>query len=383
MVDSWWTAWRTDAAVVVAVVALDLGNFWAEAPNGLLTGMPRTVIVPMVAVAGLLLWWRRRFPRAVAAGVVAGDMIAFTPAALAVAMYTLGSVVRGPRVLAAFALLGCATDFVAIRGSLPHAALREAVYSMVLTVSPLVAGYAVAVRRDFGRTAQARLEGLEREHQLRLEGARTAERARIAREMHDVVAHRVSSMVLTAGALRVGPASRDPAVATAADRIGTDGRHALEELREVLGVLMPGRHTTRPCPEVPRPGAVQLTALVKQAADRGQQVELRVDGFPEALPWPVQRALYRTGQEALTNAAKYAPGAAVTVALVCRVDGVHLTVTNTASTRPAVTDLPSGGNGLVGLAERARLLGGTLTAGPTDDHGFAVALTLPTRTMRP
>ncbi|MFI5985169.1 sensor histidine kinase [Streptomyces sp. NPDC051555] len=381
--ESSWTPRRTDVAVMLAAITLDLGNVWAEAPNGLLTGLPHTVVYPVVAVVGLLLWWRREHPRAVAIAVIIGDMAAFTPAALAVAMYTLGTAERRTRVLTAFAAAACVTDFIAIRGSLPQTLPREAAYSLVLTLSPLVAGYAVAVRHDFARATHARLEGLKREQRLLVERARSAERSRIAREMHDVVAHRVSSMVLTAGALQVGSAAADPRLAKAAEQIRSDGRLALDELREVLGILNPSRSPGDASPpEAPQPDATQLPVLVAHAVERGQPVELRIDGYPETLTPPVQRALYRTVQESLTNAAKYAPGAPVVIELACRLDGVHLYISNTHSDVPPSTELPSGGNGLVGLAERAALLHGTLTAGPTPTGGFTLALTLPTRHAR-
>ncbi|MFJ3583008.1 sensor histidine kinase [Streptomyces sp. NPDC090127] len=372
-----WPPRRVDALVTVVVVALGIADSWVKPSSGLLTGLPTPVIAACSAAVGLSLWWRRRRPHAVAVFVTVMHVVSFTPVALAAAMYTVGSLDRRLKVLFAYGVAGFAAGLAGLRGGLPDAGIREAGYALAAIVGPLAVGYAVGVRRDLAAAAQARVADLERENLLLAERARAEERAEIAREMHDVVGHRVSNMVLAAGGLELGPAADVPEAARTAELIRSDGRQVLEELREILGVLAPAR----PAAGVPTgapsgPEAPELSDLVAHARARGQQVELRVNGHPEILPLPVQRALHRIVRESLTNAAKHAPGAAVRVDLACRADGVHLDVTNAAPTRPLAHDLPSGGHGVVGLTERVALLGGTLTAGP-HDGGFLLSAFIP------
>ncbi|WP_328919946.1 MULTISPECIES: histidine kinase [unclassified Streptomyces] len=374
---SHWSPRRVDALVTVAVIALGVVDSWVKPSSGLLTGLPTPVIAAVSGAVGATLWWRRSRPDLVAAVVIVAYVVTFTPVALAVAMYTIGTVHRRPRILAAYTVAGAAAGIAGLRGGLPDAGVREAAYSLALILGPLAVGYVVAVRRDLTAATQARVADLEREHLVLDERARAEERAAIAREMHDVVGHRVSNMVLAAGALQVGPAAGHPDVVRTAELIRSDGRQALEELREILGVLSVG-HPVHWAPTTPQPDVAQLPGIVAHATERGQSVQLQVNGHPETLSAPVQRAVHRIVQESLTNAAKHAPGAQVRIDVDCRSDGVHVSVGNGASTGHPSADLPSGGHGLVGLAERVELLGGTLTAGPHGD-GFLVSAFIPHR----
>ncbi|WP_326815674.1 histidine kinase [Streptomyces sp. NBC_01762] len=374
---SHWSPRRVDALVTVAVIALGVVDSWVKPSSGLLTGLPTPVIAAVSGAVGATLWWRRSRPDLVAAVVIVAYVVTFTPVALAVAMYTIGTVHRRPRILAAYTVAGAAAGIAGLRGGLPDAGVREAAYSLALILGPLAVGYVVAVRRDLTAATQARVADLEREHLVLDERARAEERAAIAREMHDVVGHRVSNMVLAAGALQVGPAAGHPDVVRTAELIRSDGRQALEELREILGVLSVG-HPVHWAPTAPQPDVAQLPGIVAHATERGQSVQLQVNGHPETLSAPVQRAVHRIVQESLTNAAKHAPGAQVRIDVDCRSDGVHVSVGNGASTGHPSADLPSGGHGLVGLAERVELLGGTLTAGPHGD-GFLVSAFIPHR----
>ncbi|MFF1968214.1 sensor histidine kinase [Streptomyces sp. NPDC058232] len=374
---SHWSPRRVDALVTVAVMALGVVDSWVKPSSGLLTGLPTPVIAAASGAVGATLWWRRSRPDLVAALVIVAYVVTFTPVALAVAMYTIGTVHRRPRILAAYTAAGFAAGVLGLRGGLPDAGVREAAYSLALILGPLAVGYVVAVRRDLTAATQARVADLEREHLVLDERARAEERAAIAREMHDVVGHRVSNMVLAAGALEVGPAAGHPDVVRTAELIRSDGRQALEELREILGVLSVG-HPVHWAPTAPQPDVAQLPRIVAHATERGQSVQLEVNGHPETLSSPVQRAVHRIVQESLTNAAKHAPGARVRVDVDCRSDGVHVSVGSGAPAGRPTADLPSGGHGLVGLAERVELLGGTLTAGPHGD-GFLVSAFIPHR----
>lgn len=374
-----WSVRRKDALLTAAVVAIGVADTWLKPSNGLLTGLPTPLVAVVSGLVGCLLWWRRRNPCAVALAVMAGYVVAFTPVSLAVAMYTVGERYRRIRTLVLLGAAGCAAGVVVLWAGPPDWDLRDAGFTFAFILGPLVVGYVVAIRRDLALEARATVEALEREQHLLVERAQVVERARIARELHDVVAHRVGNIVLTAGALNAGHPALDPAVARAAELIRGEGHQALEELREVLGVLTPGRRAGPARTGSPPPDVSRLQALVDHAGRLGRRTTLRVDGHPEALPHAVQRAIHRIVQEGLTNAAKHAPGAEVGVLVQCRVDGVEVWVTNGPPTgsRDGAPP-PGGGNGLIGLRERVGLLDGTLSAGPCDG-GYRIDAFIPHR----
>ncbi|SED21471.1 Signal transduction histidine kinase [Streptomyces sp. TLI_105] len=274
-----------------------------------------------------------------------------------------------------------------------------------LNAPPVLFGLYIGARRRLMESLRERADSLEQELSLladraeqRAQWARQEERTRIAREMHDVVAHRVSLMVVHAAALQA-VALKDPqkAVRNAA-LVGDMGRQALTELREMLGVLregaVPAAPVAVPLAAVGRAAAAAaeaaadegdgpcldaLEALCEQSRLAGAAVELVVLG--EARPYApeVERTAYRVVQEALTNVHKHAAGAKVVVRLAHRGAEVAMQVENGPSDA-AVADvgLPSGGNGLVGMRERVVRLGGVFVSGPTDAGGFKVSAVLPT-----
>jgi signal transduction histidine kinase len=225
-------------------------------------------------------------------------------------------------------------------------------------------------------TLRERAERAEAERGLLARDAVLTERTRIAREMHDVVGHRVSLMVLQAGAIEMAAGDRDR-VEQLAGQVQTAGRQALDELRQLLGVLRAG-DADEAAPLTPQPGLADLPWLAAQSRQAGMTVELA--GQPErfaAVDPLIGRAAYRIVQEALTNAGKHAPGAPVTVTVERPADALVVRVVNGPPSRP-LEQLPGGGFGLVGLGERVRTLGGELTAQPRLDGGFAVEAVLPT-----
>ncbi|MEV4008657.1 histidine kinase [Actinomadura sp. NPDC049753] len=242
--------------------------------------------------------------------------------------------------------------------------------SVVVVVGGALLGLYAAARRRVLQGLTERAERAERERHLLAERARAEERARLAAEMHDVVAHRVTLMVLQAGALRVR-APDEPTRAAAEELRGT-GCQALEELRDVIGLL---RRDPGEAPSAPLPG---LTALVAESAAVGVPVELAEHGDPPSASPAARRIAYRIVQEALTNARKHAPGAAVHVDVRYRTDGVALTVRNAAPSREPDAELAASGSGtgLAGLRERVELIGGTFEAGP-HRGGFRVEASLP------
>jgi signal transduction histidine kinase len=200
------------------------------------------------------------------------------------------------------------------------------------------------------------------------------ERARIAREMHDAVGHRVSLMVLQAGAIEMAAADQER-VEQLACHVQLAGRQALDELRQAVGVLRAGEDDGAPL--TPQPGLDDLEQLVKEWRTAGMSVDLHRAGA-DALPIgaAVSRAAYRIVQEALTNAGKHAPGAQVTVEIGREPGRLVVRVLNGPPAQP-ITAGNGGGFGLVGLRERARTVDGSLRAEPRLDGGFLVEAVLP------
>lgn len=251
--------------------------------------------------------------------------------------------------------------------------------SLLLVVCPALLGLYVAARARAVRSLTDRAERAERERHLLAERARAEERTRLAAEMHDVVAHRISLLVLQAGALRVR--SPDASARAAAEEIRATGCQALEELRDVIGLLRrveDGDDDTAPMPVTHAP-VPDLAALVAESASVGVPVELLEEGASRTADPVLGRAAHRVVQEALTNVRKHAPGAAATVRLAYRPDGLTVSVVNGPATRPPDRALVAAGSGagLTGLRERVALLGGRLTAGPGEGGGFHVTAELP------
>ncbi|MFJ8841766.1 sensor histidine kinase [Streptomyces cyaneofuscatus] len=224
--------------------------------------------------------------------------------------------------------------------------------------------------RELARAGWEMAEQMERERQLVAEQARLLERARIAQDMHDVLGHDLSLIALSAGALKLAPGLDEPHRRAAQDIRGRAAA-AVERLGEVIGVL---REESEGPPQ--GPGDSDIARLVGDAAASGLTVGLSVDGEVAAdLPPAVERAAHRVVQEGLTNAAKHAPGASVSVELAHTATETRVVVRNEAPEALAGPPPGCGGRGLIGLAERVRLVGGTLDHGPRDG-GFVVTARL-------
>jgi signal transduction histidine kinase len=237
-------------------------------------------------------------------------------------------------------------------------------------LGPLLALYFDA-RNRMVQALRERAERAESERHLLAEQARAEERARLASEMHDVVTHRVSLMVLQAGALQV--TAPDEATRHAAEELRTEGVQALDELRDLVGILR-----TEPDGNE-APSTPEFAALVAESTAVGTPAELVEEG-DRALASPVVgRTAYRIVREALTNVRKHAPGARVTVRVSYGETQVHLEIRNSPPPGPPGGALAGTGSGLglANLRQRIELVHGTLRAGPTPDGGFCVAATLP------
>ncbi|MFI7441758.1 sensor histidine kinase [Nonomuraea indica] len=240
--------------------------------------------------------------------------------------------------------------------------------AVVVTVTVLF-GHNVRIRRS----ATARLAEEERRTQLAL-GARLVleERARIARELHDVVAHHMSVIAIQAEAVPMTAAGDAARLEAGLAEIRALSLEALAELRQVLGVLRDeeGRTDT-----APQPGLDRIDELAANARSAGLTVRVERSGPLDGLPPAAGLSAYRIVQESLSNAMRHAPGAAVTLVLTRDGDRLRLRVANGPGTSPG--GAPGAGQGLVGMRERAALLGGTLQAGPVTGGGYEVTATLP------
>ncbi|HET9719338.1 MAG TPA: histidine kinase, partial [Solirubrobacteraceae bacterium] len=238
------------------------------------------------------------------------------------------------------------------------------------------AGLYVRTRAEYILGLRERAERLERERELLSDQAVSDERVRIARELHDVVAHNVSLMVVQAQAL-AATSSGDGSQGEALNRIGDLGREAMSEMHRMLGVLRVQDATG--AEREPQPGVRDLSALVARTREAGLEVRLGVEGQERELAPGIDLSLYRIVQEALTNVIRHARAEHVSVKLAYRPDSLEVDVVDDGTAAVMVPDAPSEGHGLVGMRERVTLLGGALSAGPrTDGPGYRVHALLPT-----
>ncbi|SDC15531.1 sensor histidine kinase [Actinokineospora iranica] len=242
----------------------------------------------------------------------------------------------------------------------------DALYGVLVAGMPVAIGMLISLRHELATRIRQLARSREREQRLHAAAVRSAERAKLAREMHDVVSHQVTLIAMQAGALKVG--CQDDETRDAAETIRTLSTRTLEELRELVGVLRSGGDEGDT-----QPGVEEISDLVHGS---DVAVALAIDAAPERLPAPVSRAAYRTVQEALTNVRKHAAGSRASVRVQTRENVLVVEVSNDRpSTRSS--GLPSGGHGLLGLRERAGLLGGSFDAGPTSEGGFSVRARYP------
>ena len=277
---------------------------------------------------------------------------------------------------AAAGILAIATAVAVLLLRVPSIGAKENIpFALVPLVLVTLAGRVLRRRQLSHAALSLQAARLVEDQEAWVRDAVAAERARIARELHDVVAHCVSVMVIQAGAAE-DLLDRDPAAARRPLRAVQDtGQEAVAELGRMLGLL---RGAAPPDTLLPQPGIAQLPELVASVRVAGLPVDLEVEGDPGDLPPGVDVALYRLTQEALTNALKHARGARATVVLRCTGTSVELSVHDDGHAggdgAPAGTGL---GHGLIGMRERVALYGGTLSAGPQADGGFAVDAVLP------
>jgi signal transduction histidine kinase len=242
-------------------------------------------------------------------------------------------------------------------------------------------GEYVKSRRAYTAEVEALAERLDRARALEARQAAWQERARLARELHDVIGHTVNVMVIQAGAGRRTLVSDRGLAERAFQTIESTGREALEELDRLLGILRTEEDDEPELP--PLPGLEQLHALAGRFEDAGLPVEITVEGDQVPLPRSLDQSAYRIIQEALTNALRHAGGTIAHVAVRYRTDRLELEVANDGHGNRRPPDHAGGGRGLIGIQERVALFGGDLEAGPRAGGGFVVRCGFPLTTGRP
>lgn len=366
-----------EAALVLAIfVGSVVDMFTPRHASG--WGGPRLLELLSAALISAPLLWRKRYPIAVLAVVFAGGMIdvasvaprqaGFEPfVAEIVAYYSLGAHESERRSVMAFAV---SILFGAIPAAFLHETVGSVAPSLVFTFAAWLVGRIIRSWRSRAVALEQANRELELQRELQAEAAVAVERGRIARELHDVIAHNVSMIVVQAGAAARVLEGSQPHVRDALEAIESTGRATVDEMRRLLGVL---REAGGDAALSPQPGLGDLDRLVANVRSAGLPVEFSVEGVPMELPAALDLTAYRIAQEALTNALKhagparaelrlrYAPGA---VEIEVRDDGV------------GGADTGGTGHGLVGMRERASLWGGRLDAGGSTG-GWVVTAWLP------
>jgi len=368
--------WLTDLAVVLAVFAYNyaLLGLPGYVPNGLWPGAGVAISVGLCAPYVL----RRRYPLVVF-GIIA--LVAWL-------QWVLGVGVLAADIMLAFALYNVATCF---RWPVSAPAAAAVMLWVLVAVVPLMDnglsqpflvvvvawtwGTTARIRRDYIESLQERARQLEREREAQARIAAAEERARIAREIHDIVSHSLSVVVVMAEGASSKARSEPERAEQAMVRVRDTGKNALAEMRRMLAVLRDGE----PGSHAPQPGIAQLGMLIEESKASGLPVEMTVRGEPVEVTAGVDLAVYRVVQEALTNARKHA-GPSVTRAEVqlryCD-ETVEVRITDDGRGSGEHPGSEPGGHGLVGMRERVAAYGGTLRTGPRSSGGFEVVATLP------
>jgi len=382
-VNRFWSLARRhglDALIVIAAVegAIEVvvRQDSVSAPNtALWFAAPATalMILPLLA--------RRRFPFAAPAllwllgaifSFIDGQLVVFTTSVFIagiVASFLLGGLrdsLQSPLGLAI--VLGCAAIVVYNK---PDHNAAELVFIPLLFAIGWLGGFAVRERADEAEAAGARASQAERERDAAARIAVAEERARIARELHDIVAHAVSVMVLQVGAIRHGLPEELAEDAEALEGVERTGRSALAEMRRLLGAMRRDGDTLE---LAPRPGIDRLDALLDDVGRAGLPVELHVEGEPFPLPQAIDVSAYRIVQEGLTNALKHAHASRADVTVRYRADELQIEVRDDGGGSSRSDGL---GHGLVGVRERVKIYGGDMTAGPADGRGYVLSTRLP------
>ncbi len=363
--------WRSDRVVdtVMYIVAFGIGaatlaDTWALQPVWLRVV---SVVVGIGAVSSLR--WRRTHPGTVGIGVGLVSLLVITVSGAALAATFNAAIRARGRDLAIVAALSLTWTVVNPLLYPPRDYWFDVGASLLLAAVVFGWGLFVRARRELVQTLRAQADRAGDE-------ARAAERRRIAREMHDVLAHRLSLLSVHAGALEFHSGASPEEVAEAAGVIRESARTALEELRDVIGVLREDGSETFTAP--PQPTLADLPSLVEESRAAGMRLTASIELGDAPPAAAVGRTAFRIVQEGLTNARKHAPGAAVTLAVDVPEGDLRVEVRSLAPVAVRTADtLPGTGNGLIGLAERVSLAGGSLEHGVDAEGAFVLRARLP------
>ncbi len=387
---AWGNSSARNAVLMVALtVIIVLGAYGeahptnpADVPHGRAVPYTPDAALLLVAAAGLVLIWRYRYPVTVlaasTAAVTAYTLLGFVNGAALVlpqfALYAVALAVSAWRAVAA-AVLTMVVLMASTAAGNPFGPTGGGFFLLpAMVAAALFGGIAVANRRAFVASIQERAD---QDARRRID----EERLRIARELHDVVAHTMSTINVQAAAAAMVLTERPQQAAEALQTIRTASKEGLRELRAILNVL---RQADDADPTSPAPGLAQLPVLIEGAAKAGLPVTMRTAGQPASLPGSVDLAAYRIIQESLTNVIRHAGPATATVSLAYEQDRLRIEVRDTGRGLPSGAQPSPGGHGLAGMRERAAAAGGELSAGSAGpDGGFAVTASLPFRRSHP
>lgn len=376
---TWWGhTWRLLAAIALGGGAWwelstwqwrhDLAWFWTDLALGL--------------ACLVVMQYRRRWPLQTAGFTILACFVSASSAGAATVVLTSVATRRRWREIIPIVIASTvqASVFELYNPTTTDPLLLTFTVTVLILVTTVAFGMYIGSRRELLATLRERAEGAEAEQALRVAQARTDERARIAREMHDVLAHRISLVAMHAGALAYRTDLPADEVRDASGVIQENAHQALADLREVLGLL---RDPDGEAPSRPQPTWTDLPGLVEEARAAGTNVvyvnEVEHGRFdPDELPERVGRTVYRLVQEGLTNARKHAPDTVVRVSVSADpVAGVCVEIRNPLRVGDRRTAVPESGLGLVGLSERTALSGGTLAYQLSADHEFVLTARLP------
>jgi signal transduction histidine kinase len=345
---------------------------------------PRTTLwlaAPAIALVVLALLGRRRFPFAAPASVwllaaalslVDGRLVPFSATAVVAgiaAAFLLGNLRDAVRARLGLALVLAGAAIVVYND--PNPAAGELIFTPLLFAIGWLAGFAMRERAEQAEAAEVRAAQAEREREAAARIAVAEERARIARELHDIVAHAVSVMVLQVGAVRHKLADTHPEDGEALKGVEQTGRTALTEMRRLLGAM---RREGDDLALAPQPGLGNLGVLLEQVGRAGLPVRLHVDGEPYPLPHALDLSAYRIVQEGLTNALKHARASQADVTIRYRSDELDIEVRDDGD---GALPAHGHGHGLVGVRERVKVYGGEMTADAPSGGGFVLSTRLP------
>jgi signal transduction histidine kinase len=374
--------WWTDSLLALFLTFISAGSVIASVKHD--GGAVDVLDVVLVGVTTLPIALRRYRPLAVLAVTVAAQTLLLlfssrvqVPLGVLVALYTVASRCDRPVSLRAaeWVALPITVGVTVNSGLHPERIIPK----LALFAIAWVLGDNIRTRRAYLAELEARAERLEREREEQAERAVIEERTRIARELHDVIAHNVSVMVVQASAGE-DVFDTDPARARESlSAVASTGRAALTELRRLLGVIR--AEEDHDAGYAPQPGIEYLNGLVAQIRETGLAVELSVLGEPRQLPEGVGLCAYRIVQEALTNTLKHADASRAKVSVRYVADALELEVVDDGRGAPGVNGDTSG-HGLIGMRERVSLFGGELSVGPGTGRGFAVSARLPLEELK-